>query len=852
MSSDELADAILDSPAFVAALRTITARAVLAEMPAIRGEEPDPVDWSWALRSASALTGTLSEPAQDAALRVAQSCLSDRTAEPGHHVAAALLLERLGNRPSLDLATERDLVAEQAWANAPAPLRLDVVRRRLELAIPTSAGETLHGNPFQRDFWTNAEAARWISVSAPTSAGKSYIVKKWFGDRLQDEELRGVYVVPTRALIDEVMADLEKAFDATVALFAIPWDEEIGKQSQEIHVVTQERFHLLQQRFPDFSADLIFVDEAQKFGDGQRGVLLQRVLDEAVRRNEMVQVIFASPLTENPEILLSAAPASAESRSLISETITVNQNLLWANQVPRRPKEWQIELVTAGEPSPLGVVTLAERPTAEGKRLAFIAVAMGGDDTANLVYVNGAAEAEKTALQIADARGANADVSDNADIAALRELVQKTIHPNYALIDAINRGVAFHYGNMPLLVRGEIERLFRSGTLQYLVCTSTLLEGVNLPCRNLFARGPKRGNKTIMSPGDFWNLAGRAGRWGHEFQGNIVCIDTSDPKRWPAPPRKRVRQPLARATDPVVHAVPSLLSFIAAGTPPPKNADSALMESVFSFLAVRAGAGVSVSSLPGMEGMTSADAEALDNAVEESLLSVELPYDVYARNAGISPLSMQRLLEYFRAKKKQEELLLAPPESDDAAETYVRALGRVTQHLGAPFGPSGRDWVLAILIADWMRGRPLALLISRRNAYWASKGDDKIATHIRSTMMDVEQVARFEAPKYLGCYSDVLRFHLETSGQTALLGEMFDLTMMLELGVSTDTELALMTLGLSRTSAIALSSYIAGDKLTRDECLAWLNTHDLAGLDLPALVRREVNGILDNAASGTD
>jgi hypothetical protein len=551
-----LAEGILKSEAFARALRIVTTRAIREEMPAISADPPGEIDWSWALRCASVLSSAganQSERAQDAALRIAQGCLTDTGAEPGHHVAAALILERLGNALALSLATDRTLVSEEAWRAAPAPLRLDVVRRRLELSIATSSGATITGNAFQRSFWSLADEAGWVSVSAPTSAGKSYIVKQWFGDRLAEHtSFHGVYVVPTRALIDEVLNDLTEAFGDDASLFAIPWDQEIGKTQREIHVVTQERFHLLQQRDDGFVADLVFIDEAQKLGEGQRGVLLQRVLEEAVLRNPDVQVIFASPLTTNPELLLDGAPPGTVTRSLVSETITVNQNLLWANQVPRKPTEWALQLVSDGAPEPLGTVTLPSRPTSGSKRLAFVAATVGGSDAANLVYVNGAAEAENVAQLITDVRGDEADISDDEDIAALRTLVQRTVHRRYALMETLRRGVAFHYGNMPLLVRGEIERLFRNGTLRYLVCTSTLLEGVNLPCRNLFARGPKRGSKTIMSPGDFWNLAGRAGRWGHEFQGNIVCVDTDDPKRWPTPPRRRVRQPLQRATDPVV------------------------------------------------------------------------------------------------------------------------------------------------------------------------------------------------------------------------------------------------------------------------------------------------------------
>jgi hypothetical protein len=54
-------------------------------------------------------------------------------------------------------------------------------------------------------------------------------------------------------------------------------------------------------------------------------------------------------------------------------------------------------------------------------------------------------------------------------------------------------------------------------------CTSTLLEGVNMPARNIFILTPKRGQRNF-APVDFWNLAGRAGRLGKELAGNIVCV----------------------------------------------------------------------------------------------------------------------------------------------------------------------------------------------------------------------------------------------------------------------------------------------------------------------------------------
>jgi superfamily II helicase len=88
----------------------------------------------------------------------------------------------------------------------------------------------------------------------------------------------------------------------------------------------------------------------------------------------------------------------------------------------------------------------------------------------------------------------------------------------------VKNGVAFHYGNIPAILRTAVEQAFVSGDLQYLVCTSTLLAGVNLPARNLFLCQPLRKKGSLESV-DFWNLAGRAGRLRREFQGNIYLIN---------------------------------------------------------------------------------------------------------------------------------------------------------------------------------------------------------------------------------------------------------------------------------------------------------------------------------------
>ena len=82
------------------------------------------------------------------------------------------------------------------------------------------------------------------------------------------------------------------------------------------------------------------------------------------------------------------------------------------------------------------------------------------------------------------------------------------------------------------------------------------------------------------------------------------------------------------------------------------------------------------------------------------------------------------------------------------------------------FLPSTAVPVHALVTIEWMRGLPLGQIIRRRIRYLDEHGRRYIlATVIRNTMRDVEEVARFRAPKYLSAYLDVLKYHLKISLQ---------------------------------------------------------------------------------------
>src|SRR5690348_6879253 len=104
MTSAELEQLVLDSPRFAAELRELTRQAILSELPTVSpARDPDEIDWNIALLGASALTDSQSRSVQDCVLRIAQYCLR-RSESVERRTAAVVLLERLGNRPAIDLA----------------------------------------------------------------------------------------------------------------------------------------------------------------------------------------------------------------------------------------------------------------------------------------------------------------------------------------------------------------------------------------------------------------------------------------------------------------------------------------------------------------------------------------------------------------------------------------------------------------------------------------------------------------------------------------------------------------------------------------------------------------------------
>ena len=512
----------------IAALIKLTARSELSNLDDDpQAIDPAHIDWQRLILAGSILARSEPRAEQEAALRIAVAAIS--LAEDAKiRDAGAVLLDKLSNFRAVTLAVSRGMVADGLDERLGVSLRLESQRREMDRSILVeTTGRWLEVNEFQQRFWTSASAATWLSASAPTASGKTFVVLQWLIDQVGlGEATVAIYLAPTRALVSEIETSLESLLKTTkgIEVSSLPlrtkFDVARSGGSRLILVLTQERMHLLANVLGDnFSVDLMIVDEAHKIGDDGRGVILQDAVERAVRLNPQMKLVFISPATQNPGELLADAPTGVPTVAVDSDAPTVLQNLLLATQVKGKPRRWTLNAKQSDGDIEIGTLELASAPASFTKRLAFVAAAAAGTRGGTLVYANGAAESEDVADLISQLQPEHDPSSVDPELTALAELARKGVHPSFRLAPLVERGVAFHFGNMPSLLRLEIERLFRSGKIRFLVCTSTLVEGVNLSCRTIVVRGPRKGQGNPMAPHDFWNLAGRAGRWERRVPG---------------------------------------------------------------------------------------------------------------------------------------------------------------------------------------------------------------------------------------------------------------------------------------------------------------------------------------------
>lgn len=377
--------------------------------------------------------------------------------------------------------------------------------------------------PTQYKIYKMIRQSNFFSFSGPTSMGKSFIIKQFILEKIQkDNFVKGFCIlVPSKALIKQYLLEFIKVLsELNITKFNVLTTPNVldfteFEEDNFIFILTPERLLNLLSSTTKVQLDYLIIDEAHKlFNDDDRALTYYTSIDYCMTKFKFIKVIMSSPLIKNPNIYGNMYYRK-ESTSIRALETPVSQNLFYIDLL-----KTTIDFYDDNKPYHFNISRILKLHTANG---ILHKVGQGN----SLIYLNSKNEMIEYAIDLcAYFKENNIDilnVEEKAKVNQVCELIAKIIHPEYYLIECIKLGIGYHYGNLPLIIRERVEELFKNGTVKYLFCTSTLLEGVNMPAKNVFIFSDKIGRKNI-SKIDFWNLAGRAGRLGYEFYGNIFCL----------------------------------------------------------------------------------------------------------------------------------------------------------------------------------------------------------------------------------------------------------------------------------------------------------------------------------------
>ena len=105
----------------------------------------------------------------------------------------------------------------------------------------------------------------------------------------------------------------------------------------------------------------------------------------------------------------------------------------------------------------------------------------------------------------------------------------------------LQRGIAAHHAGLLPTFKEVVEELFEAGLVRVVYATETLALGINMPARTVVIERLDKWNgeaHAALTPGEYTQLTGRAGRRGIDVEGHAVVLwqPGLEPAAWPAWP----------------------------------------------------------------------------------------------------------------------------------------------------------------------------------------------------------------------------------------------------------------------------------------------------------------------------
>jgi len=763
-----------------------------------------------ALRFADILSNSELSNARNLAYKIITFINPIYESHPYYRTVSKAVYSKLGNFPAITyLEAENDNLAL-----LPTLRMIEMEAKKIIQKVPDTENYVFTDSQF--DLFNKLSNTTEYSFSGPTSMGKSFMIKAFIKKIMKNSPPENlVLIVPTRALINQFtidlkheLSDLTELYNYRIITNSNVTDLISDAPHNYIFVLTPERFisYLSQGENPPIG--FVFVDEAHKLANEKdsRSVTTYTAIEKALNKYGNIKLYFASPNVSNPEVFLKLFNRESKGSFYTTNESPVSQNLFFLDFINE-----EIEVILEEKTIKLNSKYLFEKNKSIIELINFL-----GENKNNLVYCNSKNKTIEKAYSFIQGKE-EAEISSDVKM-AIRQ-IKEYIHPDYYLADLLRFKTAYHYGKLPQLIRNLIEELYRKEEIKNIFCTSTLLEGVNMPTQNIFILDNRNGLKKL-SPIDFWNLSGRAGRLSKELSGNIFCLNY-DECQWED--KEIFKKGEINLKPTVISKVDSNLKKIEKILNEQNVSGSEEEQYILKYIANI----ISIDTLeidsnyqsPLIKKLIEKNKETIIELAKNKVKDYVIPKSILSSNQSIN-LKVQNNVYTWALKNKNEKKEIRLPKGSINYESCLSILQKFHEiynweNAEKKLNNLNSLKYYAFLMNQWINNIGLSQMVNQSLDYYKNTGskvniggneyvvfepDNKrhINIVIEKLIEDIDYILRFLLEKYFNHYYQIL---VTLYGEDEA-GENW--ASLLEYGTQNRIAIALQNLGLSRNTALKI------------------------------------------------
>lgn len=390
------------------------------------------------------------------------------------------------------------------------------------------------------------------TIQMPTSAGKTkateLIIRSAF---LSGRTNSAVIVAPFRALCHDIQDDLQKAFygenieiDELSDVYQVDYEIDGLKEQKKILVLTPEKLLYILRQTPELAQEigLIIYDEGHQFDSPLRGTNYELLLASLKSMlPEHCQTILISAVMgniadidnwlngDNSAIINGKNIASTYRTIAFTSWIETKGKIQFVNQANPEFEEYYVpRIIEKQQLNKIGRER-KDRFFPQKKDSNSISLYLGKklvNQGSVAIFCGRRQSVKNLCNQVNDLLERQYDFdniinySNSSEILKIYNLYKANLGET-SYTSAAKIGILTHHRTIPQGIRLSVENAMKESFAKFVICTSTLAQGVNMPLRYLIVNSTQQGADSI-SVRDFQNLIGRAGRAGMYTEGSVI------------------------------------------------------------------------------------------------------------------------------------------------------------------------------------------------------------------------------------------------------------------------------------------------------------------------------------------